>query len=128
MDDQRYRVFEFLRYSFRQRNSCIALHQPRTTRQKKSCNFLDGGDQVLLERTQESALLGRSLVSTVTELGRGVDPLEVDLLGGLAADLRVEGLAESHDTLLNTGNGTLDNDEVVLDLTIADEATETVIC
>lgn len=62
----------------------------------------------------------------MTELGRGVDPLEVDLLGGLAADLGVEGLAESHDTLLNTGNGTLDNDEVVLDLTVADETTETV--
>lgn len=61
----------------------------------------------------------------MTELGRGVDPLEVDLFGGLAADLRVEGLAESHDTLLNTGNGTLDNDEVVLDLTVADETTET---
>lgn len=91
----------------------------------KSCNFLDSGNQVLLERTQESTLLGGSLVSTVTELGRGIDPFEVDLLGGLAADLGVKGLAESHDSLLNTGNGTLDNDEVILDLTVADETTET---
>lgn len=59
----------------------------------------------------------------MAELGRGIDPLELDLLGGLAAGLGVEGLAEGHDTLLDTRDGTLDHDEVVLNLTIADEAT-----
>lgn len=62
----------------------------------------------------------------MAKLGRGVDPLEVDLLGGLSADLGVKGLAESQDTLLGTGNRALDNDKVVLDLTVADETTETV--
>jgi hypothetical protein len=34
-------------------------------------------------------------------------------------------LAEGHDSLLDTGNGALEHDEVVVDLTIADEATKT---
>lgn len=62
----------------------------------------------------------------MTELGGGVDPLEVDLLGGPSAGLGVEGLAEGHDTLLNTRDGTLDQDVVVLNLTVVDEATEAV--
>jgi hypothetical protein len=61
----------------------------------------------------------------VTELGRGIDPFEVDLLRGSSADLGVQGLAQGHDTLLDTGDGTLDDDEVVLDLTVADETTKT---
>lgn len=36
------------------------------------------------------------------------------------------GLTESHNTLLGTRDRALDHDEVVVDLTIADEATETV--
>lgn len=59
----------------------------------------------------------------MTELGGGIDPLKVDLLGSPAGSLGVEGLAESHDTLLDTGDGTLDHDEVVLDLSVVDEAT-----
>ena len=35
------------------------------------------------------------------------------------------GLAESHDTLLGTRDGALHHDEVVVDLTVADEATHT---
>jgi len=38
------------------------------------------------------------------------------------------GLAESDDTLLDTGDRTLNDDEVVLDLTVADEASHTVTC
>lgn len=59
----------------------------------------------------------------MSELGRGVDPLEIDLLGGTAVGLGVQGLAESHDTLLHTGDGALEHDEVVLDLTVVDETT-----
>lgn len=62
----------------------------------------------------------------MAEFGRGVDPLEVDLLECLSADLRVQGLAEGEHTLLGTRNGALDNDKVVLDLAVADETTETV--
>jgi len=78
---------------------------------------------VLLERTQESVLLCGSLVSTVTELRRGIDPFEVDLLQSLSRCVDEHGLAESHHTLLDTRNGTLNNDEIILDLTISDKAT-----
>lgn len=79
--------------------------------------------EVLLEGTEELLLLGEGLVSTVTELGGGIDPLEVDLLEGLAGGVGPHGLAKGHDTLLNTWNGALNHDPVVLDLTVADEAT-----
>jgi hypothetical protein len=36
------------------------------------------------------------------------------------------GLTEGNNTLLGTGDRALDHDEVVVDLTVADEATETV--
>ena len=60
----------------------------------------------------------------MAELGRGIDPFEVDLLGGSPAGLGVESLAQGHDTLLDTGDGTFEEDEVVLDLTVVDEATQ----
>mgnify|MGYP006868028651 FL=1 len=59
----------------------------------------------------------------MTELGGGIDPLELDLLGGPAGSLGVQSLAQSHNTLLDTGNGALDHNEVVLDLTVVDETT-----
>lgn len=59
----------------------------------------------------------------MTELGGGVDPLKVNLLSSLAGSLGVESFTESHDTLLDTGDGALDHNEVVLDLTVLDEAT-----
>ena len=61
----------------------------------------------------------------MTELGRGVDPFEVDLLEGLAGGVCVEGLAEGDDSLLDTGDGALEQDEIVLDLTVVDESAET---
>lgn len=61
----------------------------------------------------------------MTELGRCVDPFELNLLQSAAAGVYEHGLAESDNPLLDTGNGTLDEKEVVLDLTVADEATKT---
>ena len=78
---------------------------------------------VLLERTEERVLLLLGLETSVTELGRGIDPLELDLLEGLAGSVGEEGLAEGEDTLLDTGAGALDDDKVVVDLTVAGEAT-----
>ena len=62
----------------------------------------------------------------MSELGRGVDPLELDLLERFPRGVDEQGLAESDDPLLGTGDRALDHDEVVLDLTVADEATEAV--
>lgn len=84
-----------------------------------------GGGEVLLEGTLELLLLRRGLESTVTELGRGIDPLEVDLLGSSAGGVGEHGLAQGHDTLLGTRDRALDHDEVVVDLTVADETTKT---
>ena len=40
----------------------------------------------------------------------------------------VHGLAESHDSLLDTRAGALEEDEVVLDLAVADETAESALC
>jgi hypothetical protein len=95
--------------------------------EKKQAAALSGG-KVLLESTLVLLLLGRGLESTMSELGRGVDPLEADLLEGLSGGLREHGLSEGHDTLLGTRDRALEHDEVVLDLTVADETTKTVTC
>lgn len=81
-------------------------------------------NKILLESADELALLGGGLVSSVTELGRGVDPFELNLLESSPAGVGEHALAEGHDPLLDTGNGTLEEHVVVLDVTIADEATE----
>jgi hypothetical protein len=84
--------------------------------------------EVLLEDTLVLPLLRRCLVSTVTELGRGVDPLELDLLQRPPAGVGEHGLAQGHDALLDTRAVTLEENEVVLDLTVADEATHSAMC
>ena len=61
----------------------------------------------------------------MTELGGGIDPLEVDLLGSATVGLGVQSLAQGHDALLDTGNTALKQEEVVLDLTVVDETTQT---
>jgi len=81
--------------------------------------------EVLLEGTEILPLLGGGLVSTVTELGRSVDPFEIDLLQRSPAGVCEHGLAEGDNPLLDTRDATLEDNEVVLDLTIADEATKT---
>ena len=90
--------------------------------------LLSSGLEVLLEGTLVLPLLGGGLVSTVTELGGGIDPLELDLLESTAGGVGEHRLAESHDPLLDTGAGTLDHDEVVLDLTVTNEATHAISC
>ena len=84
------------------------------------------GSEVLLQSALVLLPLRGRLEGTVTELGRRVDPFELDLLERLARGVDEHRLAESHDPLLDTRDGTLDHDEVVLDLTIADEATHAV--
>jgi len=59
----------------------------------------------------------------VAELGRRINPFKFNLLQGLSRCVDEHALTESHDTLLDTWNGTLHDDKVVLDLTITDETT-----
>ena len=102
------------------------MHALRTT--TITSRLLRRSLEVLLEDTLVLPLLRRCLVSTMTELGRGVDPLELDLLQRPPAGVGEHGLAQSHDALLDTRAGTLEEDEVVLDLTVADETTHTDTC
>lgn len=51
----------------------------------------------------------------MSELRRGVDELEGDLLEVSARGVNTEGLAEGDDTLLDTGDGALEHDKVVAD-------------
>ena len=61
----------------------------------------------------------------MTEFGRSIDPLEVDLLESFAGCVSVERFAKGDDSLLDTGNGALEKNEVVLDFTVMDKATQT---
>lgn len=79
--------------------------------------------QLLLEGTHESLLLGNSLETTVTELGRGIDELELNLLESGTLGVGDEGLADGDDTLLGTSNATLDHQEILVDNTVVGETT-----
>lgn len=87
--------------------------------------FLRGRSNILLECAQEGMLLLGSLVCAMAELRRCVDPLQVDLLQSLSRRVYEHGLAEGHDPLLDTRDGALEDDKVVLDLAISNEATHT---
>lgn len=90
-----------------------------------SLGFLLGlAFELLLEGTKEASLLLVGLVGTVTELGGGIDPLELDLLGGDTLGLDEDRLTEGDDTLDDTRDGTLDDEEVLTDNTIVGEATD----
>ena len=67
-------------------------------------------------------LFSRCLIRSVTELRRCIYPFEIDLLKRFAACVREHGFAESHDSLLYAGDGAFEEDEVVLDFAVADEA------
>lgn len=62
----------------------------------------------------------------MTELGRGIDELEVDLLQGGSGSRRSQRLSQDSDSLLGTGGATLEHDEGVLDETVVGEATHRV--
>lgn len=80
-------------------------------------------NQILLERTQELALLCWCLICTMAKLGRGVDPLELDLLQSLPARVHEHRLPESDDSLLDSRHSTLQQQEIVLDRSVAHEST-----
>jgi len=79
---------------------------------------------ILLEGAHEALLLLGSLEATVTELGRGVDELEGDLLEGGGLGVGEEGLPEGENPLLDTNAATLDHEEVLVDNTIVGETSE----
>jgi len=59
----------------------------------------------------------------VTELGRRIDPFQVDLLERFTLGVCDEGLAKGQHTLLGTDTAALEHDKVVLDFTVVGETT-----
>jgi len=84
-----------------------------------------GSFQVLLQRANYLGLLSRGLVSSMSELGRCVDPFQFHLFVRTTARVHKHGFAEGNDTLLYTRNTALDEKEVVLDLSVADKSAKT---
>jgi len=76
----------------------------------------------LLPGAHELVLLLGGLELTVTELGTGVDELDVDLLGERLVGLGPQGLAKRQGPLRGAGNATLDEQVILPDSTIPDEA------
>lgn len=79
---------------------------------------------MLLEWSHEGALLVDGLEATVTLLGGGIDELELDGLESGSGSLLEERLSESDRSLLGSADAALDHDEVGLDETVLDEATD----
>lgn len=64
----------------------------------------------------------------MTELRRRIDPLEINLLQRTSLGMCEHRLSQRHDSLLDTWDAALYQHEIVLDLTIADEATHSAHC
>merc|ERR1719159_2068004 len=79
---------------------------------------------ILLERAHEALLLLGGLEATVAHLGSGVDELEVDVLQSGTGSLLQQRLAEGDGTLLGANDATLDQNKVILDKTVVNEATD----
>ena len=74
------------------------------------------------EGSHELGLLGGGLEASVSELGRGVDELEVDLLEGDALGVLEERLAEGDDALLGADDGALEHEPVLVDHSVVGES------
>jgi len=78
---------------------------------------------LLLEWSHGLLLLLDGLEASVAELGCGVDELEGNDLGGTAVGLGEQRLTQGDDALLHAGDGTLEHDVVLVDLSVVREAT-----
>jgi len=76
------------------------------------------------EWTEEFVLLVDSLELTVTDLGRGIDELEIDLMGMPRGSWLQERLSEGDLSLSWAHNTTLDDDEVLVNETVMRESTQ----
>jgi len=70
------------------------------------------------KRAHGLVLLLEGLEAAVADLGGGIDELNLDLLGHPLADSGEDRLADNDGALSDTANTTLDEQEVLVDLTI----------
>lgn len=78
---------------------------------------------MLLEWSHEGSLFFDGLEATVTLLGGSIDELELDRFEGSSGSLLEEGLSEGDGSLLGSTDTSLDHDEVRLDKTVLNKAT-----
>lgn len=76
------------------------------------------------EGSKELVLLLDGLVLTVTNLGGGIDELDVDLLEGGVSGGGEDGLSEDDGSLSGSDDASLDHHEVVVDDTVVGETSE----
>jgi hypothetical protein len=74
--------------------------------------------------TKPLVLLLEGLEATVTVLGRGIDELNLDVLGHPSAGSGEDGLAHNDGTLADAHDATLDEEVILVDLTVVGETTE----
>jgi len=79
---------------------------------------------VLLEWSHEGSLFFDGLEATVTLLGGSIDELELDRFEGSSGSLLEKGLSKSDGSLLGSTDTSLDHDEVRLDKTVLNKATD----
>lgn len=63
-------------------------------------------------------LLFEGLEATMSDLGGGIDELELNLLEGGTRDLGTEGLSEDNDPLSGSQDSSLEHNEVFVDITV----------
>jgi hypothetical protein len=76
------------------------------------------------EGSENLVLLAGGLEATVSVLGGGIDELDIDLLGLPRLDGGEDGLSEGNGSLFAASNAALDEDVVLVDLTVMGEATK----
>jgi hypothetical protein len=76
---------------------------------------------ILFQSTHESLLLLQSLEATVSELAGSIDELQVQRSGLVLG--RIDGLAESQHSLLDTNSATLQHQPILSDNTVVREST-----
>ena len=79
---------------------------------------------MLLEWSHEGSLFFDGLEATVTLLGGSIDELELDRFEGSSGSLLEKGLSKSDGSLLGSTDTSLDHDEVRLDKTVLNKATD----
>ena len=61
----------------------------------------------------------------MTKFRGSIDPFELDLFQRFPTRMREHGLAQGHDSLLNAWDRAFEENEVVFDFSVADEAAQT---
>jgi len=89
-----------------------------------SVSTIPRADLLLLDASEELALLLVGLEASMSDLGGGIDELEGDLFQSGTLGLNEKGLAERDATLLGSHDATLDHEPVLVDLTVVRESSE----